>query len=1107
MDLEQKIKSYSKLSSCLADIIKSCERIWNNPLLPWFTKHDVSHSKEVIHLLGQILSPLEETPQMLNEHELFILLASAYLHDIGMQNLKVDDISIDKLTSEEYEFIRKRHAEESHDIILKRLNSTMQRDDFHLPVIEDDYVPIIARVSKGHATDFFKESINFFEKYPAKPLNRTVRAELLTALLMIADELDLQNKRIDFAETAKINLSDYSAVHWYKHHYVDSVEVNNGTVDLTLLFPADADKYKNLIKELIEAKLKIQIEKVNPILRNLTSGILHLNDINIQTRTDASGTKRILPEGALKELMKISKKDKNIISDTMKTEGIIPLSIPRPSPIFTGREVELKRFKEALEQSNLISIEGLGGIGKSEFAAKCVEEYFQQEKSVWFDCSADTKLDSLIDYCGYSDVLKGENKTELAKYSGFVDLIERDKRTIFLDNFQDVTDESFRNFFKFSERRLKEARFVLIDREHPQLGGIHVIPVTLGGLEKESVEYARKVIDMYYSDVVVDDESLQNVCDTVDGHPLAIDLAIQLLHYGETSNDIIKKLMHSKGINEELSHRLLDEIFNHPKSTDQEKEFLLNFSIFRNKVFSRAFEYISDDPDRMDILHKLIDKHMIIRYVDLYGAHPLVREFCYHRLENKKGFHLRAYKYLKTIRGEKLDTVLEEEIFYHLLNGEQLQELTHLISEKGEDFILFGHTNFLKAMMDMVIEKGIEQAVFYLYYGDIAQIKGEWDDALEYFKKSYSFPNVDEKTNAMAYIKYGEMMYRKGEVKESLKYFKDGVDICKKINFKKGEARSLNDIGLVNNIFGKFDIALEKINQALGLNKNISYKSGISYNLINIGNVLLDKDEKDNWDDAIEKYEESLKIMEEIKDKAGMAISLGNIGLVLRKKGDLDGAMMKCEESLKIRKEVGDKEGIAHSLSGIGNVLLDKGGKDNLDDAMKKYEESFKISKEIGNKAAMAWSLNNMGVILGNRGNLDGAIMKYEERLKIEKEIGDKKGIAQTLNNIGISYGKNKNYPLALKNLFESIALSSQMGIKRQDTYNYISKICKIQGFNKFKTLAEEVFNDLPGELKPYIDINEFVEDKTIHVIQKPGRNEPCSCGSGKKYKKCCGRS
>ena len=30
------------------------------------------------------------------------------------------------------------------------------------------------------------------------------------------------------------------------------------------------------------------------------------------------------------------------------------------------------------------------------------------------------------------------------------------------------------------------------------------------------------------------------------------------------------------------------------------------------------------------------------------------------------------------------------------------------------------------------------------------------------------------------------------------------------------------------------------------------------------------------------------------------------------------------------------------------------------------------------------------------------------------------------------------------------------------------------------------------------------IVDTTIRVEKKPGRNEPCHCGSGKKYKKCC---
>jgi len=42
----------------------------------------------------------------------------------------------------------------------------------------------------------------------------------------------------------------------------------------------------------------------------------------------------------------------------------------------------------------------------------------------------------------------------------------------------------------------------------------------------------------------------------------------------------------------------------------------------------------------------------------------------------------------------------------------------------------------------------------------------------------------------------------------------------------------------------------------------------------------------------------------------------------------------------------------------------------------------------------------------------------------------------------------------------------------------------------------------LPGEdeapLPPPVE--------TIRAAGKPGRNDPCPCGSGKKYKQCCGR-
>lgn len=64
--------------------------------------------------------------------------------------------------------------------------------------------------------------------------------------------------------------------------------------------------------------------------------------------------------------------------------------------------------------------------------------------------------------------------------------------------------------------------------------------------------------------------------------------------------------------------------------------------------------------------------------------------------------------------------------------------------------------------------------------------------------------------------------------------------------------------------------------------------------------------------------------------------------------------------------------------------------------------------------------------------------------------------------------------------------------------------------FNMLKAEAEYLYT-LPQweEVLPEEKIVEIIKDykrsKTVHKEKEPGRNDPCPCGSGKKYKKCCG--
>lgn len=52
-----------------------------------------------------------------------------------------------------------------------------------------------------------------------------------------------------------------------------------------------------------------------------------------------------------------------------------------------------------------------------------------------------------------------------------------------------------------------------------------------------------------------------------------------------------------------------------------------------------------------------------------------------------------------------------------------------------------------------------------------------------------------------------------------------------------------------------------------------------------------------------------------------------------------------------------------------------------------------------------------------------------------------------------------------------------------------------------------EQWEDVLTKEKRLEVIKEFKRSRTVHVEKKPGRNDPCPCGSGKKYKKCCGKS
>ena len=80
--------------------------------------------------------------------------------------------------------------------------------------------------------------------------------------------------------------------------------------------------------------------------------------------------------------------------------------------------------------------------------------------------------------------------------------------------------------------------------------------------------------------------------------------------------------------------------------------------------------------------------------------------------------------------------------------------------------------------------------------------------------------------------------------------------------------------------------------------------------------------------------------------------------------------------------------------------------------------------------------------------------------------------------------GSKKN-PLILR-VADDSKVEAIAGICRDNGWHYILGI---------EPDREEDLSDLERKLSPPVQ----------HTEIKIGRNEPCNCGSGKKYKKCCG--
>ena len=238
----------------LENIRAAAGRIWARPLHRHYTQHGVPHSERIIALLDGLTEGLMRGEGRLSQDETFILLAAAYLHDIGMQDERFADGDLEE--------IRAHHHEQTERMIWLAWEDPARA--FPLPLNYDpDIVEYVARTARGHCLD----NLDGDEYDPLSLGNGEVRPRLLAALLRLGDALDIDHRRVDVDMMTLMNLPVLSQMHWWKCHYVSGVEVRDEYIRVGYRFPQDRPDYAEFITPLVEQWIRAELAQHEALFR------------------------------------------------------------------------------------------------------------------------------------------------------------------------------------------------------------------------------------------------------------------------------------------------------------------------------------------------------------------------------------------------------------------------------------------------------------------------------------------------------------------------------------------------------------------------------------------------------------------------------------------------------------------------------------------------------------------------------------------------------------------------------------------------------------------------------------------------------------------------
>jgi predicted ATPase/DNA-binding SARP family transcriptional activator len=740
---------------------------------------------------------------------------------------------------------------------------------------------------------------------------------------------------------------------------------------------------------------------------------------------------------------------------------IRPHNLPAPLTRFVGREVELERIAEQLNDPNyrLLTLAGPGGIGKTRLALTAARQAVAHfPDGAWLvplidvpeeptEGLHDRLATAIAGAMGITFSGGDDPKTELLRN------LDSKEALLILDGFEhlvsgaDFVLEILRQVPRIVVLATSRTRLNVRAERLVQVAGMPV-PAEDDGLAADRYDSVQLFIDRAKCAAASfphDLTQVAQVCQLVEGVPLAIELAsawVEHLPLTEIIANLRRNLDFLATTLQDIPerHRRLRAVFesSYRLLSEAEQRALAELAVFRGG-FDRAAALAVTSARQAELIglaHKSLLQHSV---PDRYELHALVRQFAAEKLGTFPalgGVRGRHSAYYLTFVGERVDTLRGNEpqqavaeIQAEIANVRQAWQWAADQIELTPDPV--PHiTAFVQCT------EGLVQ--FYTQTGLLHEGEQTFRTAATRVRPiTQSDRLLSPERSAAALQALSRLLAAQGHLLACMGDHTTAVIVLQEADATHekaaailpdsdpaGRAMLLVNLGTSYNRVGEQAQAMKHLEAGLALAREADAPQVEITALSTLAQVAC---EQGTYDTAQRYSDEMLMLARRQGDRTCEASALSMLGSIAWRWGDVEQAGQCIWESLAISKELGHRHRLPRLLNVLGVVASVQ---EDYGQAEQHWEEGLRIVQEMGDRQAMADMLNNLGYVNHHHlGNLEKAEQYYTESLSIAREIGHRQGATSTLSNLGHLHVLLGEHALAWGYLREALSESTATGV------------------------------------------------------------------------------